>query len=118
MTPDSEYVIVGMLVFSVVALAVSHGLQYRLIERRLDEVVFLLSASANREVETMALVDELKAELVKANDATNNIAADIVRLNERLAAGTLTEAEATEIRNELSALAVRLEGVAAVTPES
>jgi len=61
---------------------------------------------------------ELKAELVVANEATNEIAADIDDLVARTKGG-LSEAEATEVGSQLTALKTRLQGVAAVhTPES
>ncbi len=69
------------------------------------------------EVRIMGMVDDLKATLARINEATNNIAADIRRLAERQQ-GPLTEAEAQEIKAEFEALAVRLEAVAAETPEA
>lgn len=66
----------------------------------------------------MAKVDDLKAELVAANEVTNEIAADIADLVERTKGG-LSEAEANEVATQLTALKDRLAGVAAVhTPGS
>lgn len=67
----------------------------------------------------MARVDDLKAELVAANEATNEIASDVDDLAKRLASGVLTEAETSEVQAELVALKTRLQSVAAVhTPSS
>lgn len=82
------------------------------IERKLDLVL------ANQGV-MMAKVDDLKAELVAANEATNEIAADIDDLVKRLAAGGLSPEETADVQAQLSALKVKLQGVAAVhTPGS
>lgn len=66
----------------------------------------------------MAKVDDLKAELVAANEVTNEIAADIADLVERTKGG-LSPAEADEVGAQLTALKEKLAGVAAVhTPGS
>ena len=67
----------------------------------------------------MAKVDELKAELVAANETTNEIAADVTDLLNRLAAGGLTVAEADEVKAQIVALNEKLKGVASQhTPDS
>lgn len=65
----------------------------------------------------MALIDDLKAEVARANEQTNNIAEDIRRLTERIGFG-LSEAEAIALKTDLAALADRLTGVAAETPDA
>lgn len=82
----------------------------------------LLNEKLNRilinQEKMMAKVDELKAELVAANETTNEIAADIADLVARTKGG-LSEAEATEVATQLTALKEKLQGVAAVhTPGS
>ena len=61
----------------------------------------------------MALVDDLRAELVSINETTNEIAADVADLVARLGSGGLSVAEAEEIKASLVALKERLQGVAA-----
>lgn len=81
------------------------------IESKLDSILRKLGG-------LMAKVDDLNAELIAANEATNEIAADVDALVARLAGG-LTEVEATDVQAKLSALTVRLKAVAAVhTPGS
>ena len=66
----------------------------------------------------MAKVDDLKAELVLANETTNEIAKDIDDLVSRTQGG-LSESEATEVQTQLTALKDKLLNVAAVhTPGS
>lgn len=66
----------------------------------------------------MANVDDMKAALAEANTATNEIAADVQDLLNRVIAGGLTEAETQEVKSEVAALVARLQGVAAQhTPE-
>lgn len=60
----------------------------------------------------MAKVDELKAELVAANETTNEIAADVADLLTKLATGGLTAAEADEVKAQITALNEKLKGVA------
>lgn len=64
--------------------------------------------------------DEIKAHIAEAfsaiNESTNNIAADIDNLAAQVAAG-LTEAESTDIANQLTAVSETLKGVAAKTPD-
>ncbi len=60
----------------------------------------------------MAKQDELLAELVAANDATNEIASDLDALLARLDGG-LSPAEADAVKAEISKLKDRLTGVAA-----
>jgi len=81
-------------------------------EEKLDRIL------ANQE-KMMAKVDDLKAELVAANEVTNEIASDIDDLVKRVGEGSLSPAEADEVKTQLSALTARLKGVAAVhTPGS
>jgi ribosome-associated translation inhibitor RaiA len=55
---------------------------------------------------------ELKAALKKIDLATDNIAADITRLKERIQPG-MTEAEVAEVQALAEALVAKLEGIAA-----
>lgn len=58
----------------------------------------------------MALVDIQQA-IARINDATNNIAADIVRLKERISTG-LSQADVDAIQAQLQNAATALEAVA------
>jgi uncharacterized coiled-coil DUF342 family protein len=64
-------------------------------------------------VKVLAKVDELKAELVAANETTNEIADDVTDLLNKLAAGGLSPAEADEVKAQIVALNEKLKGVAA-----
>ena len=67
----------------------------------------------------MASAAELKAELVAANEATNEIAVDLQDLVSKVGPGTLSATEAQEVQDSLVALKTKLQGVAAVhTPGS
>lgn len=55
---------------------------------------------------------ELKAALKKIDTATDNIAADLVRLKERIGTG-MTDAEVADVQAEADRLATKLEGIAA-----
>lgn len=61
----------------------------------------------------MAKVEELEAELVKANETTNEIAKDVEDLLAKLAAGGLTAVETAATLASLKSLNARLTGVAA-----
>jgi len=64
----------------------------------------------------MAKIDELKDILSRVDTATNNIADDIRRLSAQIGTG-LTDAQVADLQALMEASAVKLEGVAAVTPE-
>ena len=64
----------------------------------------------------MSKMDELKAQLDRIDTATNNIANDIRTLSAKIGTG-LSDADVTNLQTELEAAAVKLEGVAAQTPE-
>ena len=55
---------------------------------------------------------ELKAALKKIDTATDNIAADIVRLKARIGTG-MSDAEVADVQAEADRLATKLEGIAA-----
>ena len=55
---------------------------------------------------------ELKAALKKIDQATDNIAADIVRLKDKIVPG-MTEADVAEVQALADALVTKLEGLAA-----
>lgn len=75
------------------------------LERKIDRILFKLETM-------MAKVDELLAELVEANNATNEIAADIADLVSKVGAG-LSTAETASVQAELVALKDKLLAVAA-----
>lgn len=54
---------------------------------------------------------EVKASLARIDTATNNIAADIKRLKDRVAPG-MSDQEVAEIQTEADRIAARLEGIA------
>lgn len=60
----------------------------------------------------MGKADDMKAELVAANEATNEIAGDLQDLISRVGDGSLSPTEADEIKKELEALRAKLTGVA------
>jgi hypothetical protein len=63
------------------------------------------------EVQHMASA-EIKAALAKIDTATDNIAADIVRLKEKIGTG-MTDAEVAEVQAGLDKTVTKLEGIAA-----
>lgn len=65
----------------------------------------------------MANFQEFKDLLTRVDEATTNIAADLKRLADQIAAGGLTAEEETEISEALKLAAEKLEAVAAVNPE-
>jgi hypothetical protein len=65
----------------------------------------------------MANLQEFKDLLTRVDAATNNIAADLVRLADQIAAGGLSEKDEAEISAALKLAAEKLEEVAAVNPE-
>jgi len=75
------------------------------LEKKVDLVITKLGG-------IMAKVDELLAELEKANTTTNEIANDIADLIAKLANG-LSAAEAAVVQAKLAELQAKLEGVAA-----
>lgn len=83
-----------------------HHHQDTLVHNKLDKII------ATQGV-VVAKVDELKAELEAANVTTNEIAADVTDLLNRLVEGGLTPAEAEEVKQQIMALNARLQGVAA-----
>ena len=62
----------------------------------------------------MSKADELKAELVEANEVTNELAADVDDLLKRMAEGGLSPTETEEVKAQLAALKEKLKGVAAL----
>jgi type II secretory pathway component PulM len=65
----------------------------------------------------MANLQDFKDLLTRVDVATNNIAADLVRLADQIAAGGLSSADEAEISAALKLAAEKLEAVAAVNPE-
>ena len=59
---------------------------------------------------------EILATLAEIDSTTNNIAADIERLQAQIAVG-MTPEQVAEVQAALTATAVKLQGVAAVVPE-
>jgi len=78
---------------------------YETVFRKLDKIL-------EQQGVMMAKVDELKAELVAANEVTNEIAADVTDLLSKLAAGGLSPAEADEVKAQIVALNEKLKSVA------
>lgn len=88
------------------------------IKSRLISLELKLDRIFKQQGVMMAKVDDLKAELVAANEATNEIASDLDALIARLAGG-LSDAEATEVQGQITALKEKLQSVAAKhTPDS
>lgn len=64
----------------------------------------------------MALKEDIQAAIAEITSAADNIAADLDRIAEQVSGG-LTEAEATEVQGQLSALATKMRGLADRNPE-
>jgi len=83
-----------------------HVHQSSILESKIDRIL-------EQQGVMMAKVDELKAELVAANETTNEIANDVADLLTKLVEGGLSAAEADEVKAQIVALNERLKGVAA-----
>jgi uncharacterized protein YoxC len=71
-----------------------------------------------RQIQTiMANIKDFQDQLDRIGVATDNIAADLVRLADQIEKGGLSAADETAIVDSLRAAAEKLEGVAAVNPE-
>jgi len=64
----------------------------------------------------MAAYDDLVAKFARADAATTNIAADITRLKDQIAAG-MTQAQVDDLQAKFEAQAARLEALDAENPE-
>ena len=80
-------------------------------------VVELLQIQAVKIQTIMTQLEMFKDLLLRLEAATTNIAADIKRLADQVAAGGLSEKDELEISAALKLAAEKLEEVAAVTPE-
>lgn len=67
-------------------------------------------------MQIMATLADLQAQLARIDAATDNIAADIRNLSAKIGTG-LSDADVATLQAGLEAAAVKLEGVAAVTPD-
>ena len=71
-----------------------------------------------RQIQTiMANIKDFQDQLDRIGVATDNIAADLVRLADQIEKGGLSAADETAIVDSLRAAAEKLAGVAAVNPE-
>lgn len=68
-------------------------------------------------LKNMPTKQEFEAAFAEANEATNNIAADIEALTEKLATSGLTDAEEADVLTQLKAHAEALKAVASKTPD-
>lgn len=66
----------------------------------------------------MATKEQFQQALADVTAALDNIAADITRLTDQLQTGGLTDAEETEIFDQLRAVADRAKVIADTTPET
>jgi len=82
------------------------------VHEQLDTILTLERAGHRRIGELVMASAEIKAALAKIDAATDNIAADVQRLKERIAPG-MTQAEVDEIQKEADRIATKLEGIAA-----
>ena len=82
-----------------------------------SRVVELLQIQAVQISKIMATFQDFQDQLTRIGAATENIAADLVRLADQIAKGGLTTEEETEISDALKLAAEKLEAVAAVNPE-
>jgi len=86
-------------------------------------VVFSIAAldmlkNQGQKIQTiMATFQDFQDQLTRIGAATDNIAADLVRLADQIAKGGLTTEEETEISEALKLAAEKLEAVATVNPE-
>lgn len=74
----------------------------------------------------MAMIDDVKAQIADAKNATDNIAADVTRILAKIqdildgqagAVDAAVTAALTEVQNDLTPLVSQLQGVAAEVPE-
>jgi archaellum component FlaC len=80
-------------------------------------LVELLQKQAKQIQSIMASIQDFQDQLNRIGAATDNIAADLVRLADQIANGGLSAADETAIVESLRAAAEKLEGVAAINPE-
>ena len=64
----------------------------------------------------MTVAEDLKAELAGINETTNEIAADVTTLIGLVGEGSVSAADAAEIKSSLVALRAKLQGVASAYP--
>ena len=76
----------------------------------------LLTRIYNQGRHIMADVNSMRKELVEANEATNELAADVQELIGKIKVGAMSEEEAAEIQAGLSDLKNKLQGVASQYP--
>ena len=84
----------------------------------LDEVLVMLKKQAKQIQSIMASIKDFQDQLDRIAAATDNIAADLVRLANQIEQGGLNATDEAAIVESLRAAAEKLEGVAAVNPEA
>lgn len=72
----------------------------------------------HQKLSQMATKQDFQQALDTVTTALDNIAADITRLTDELATGGLTDAEETDVLNQLRAVADRARAIADTTPEN
>jgi len=82
-----------------------------------SRVVELLQIQAAQIQTIMATFQDFQDQLDRIGSATDNIAADLLRLATQIENGGLSAADETAIVESLRAAAEKLEGVAAINPE-
>lgn len=102
---------IGAVLGLILGLEIASFLRRRKPENEFHNLII------NKLNQIMATLVEFKAAFAEINEATTNIAADILRLTEQIGSGGLTAAEETEALNELKAAAEALKAVAATTPD-
>jgi len=81
------------------------------VDRRLDAILSHVRAIQIQGVENAMATAEVKAALGRIDATTNNIAADVKRLKDKVGTG-MSEAEVAEVQADAERIATRLEGIA------
>lgn len=92
-------------------------IHHRADEKKLCEILKTVRVIEHKINNIMATLQDYKNEFARINTATTNIADDIRRLIEKIAAGGMTDAEEAEALTELRAIADQVEAIASTTPE-
>lgn len=90
----------------------SHDAEAVSVHRVLDTILTRLRALEAQNGDLLMASAELKAALAKIDTATDNIAADIRRLKDKIGTG-MTEAEVAAVQADADRLVTKLEGIAA-----
>lgn len=82
------------------------------VQERLDLLLTHIHRVFTQGEQLMSAADDLKAGIAKIDSATNNIAADIQRLKDKITS-SMSPADVADVKAQLDAAVSRLEGIAA-----